>query len=95
MRKDYHYSKRLMPLVASLLIMIMFSATVSGYYSHDTKTVTEWQKITMTPATVQSVFVVPEQMAVVYLVNVNMTSKGVKPEIVARCNSPGSTDIIS
>ncbi len=95
MRKDYRFSKVLLPLAAAFLFTVMVSTSVCGYYSHDAKSVTEWQKVTMTPATVESIFVVPEQRAVVYLVNVNTTSKGVKPVITARCNSPSRPTVTS
>lgn len=81
-------------MVASLLIMVMLSTSVSGYYSTGASTITEWQKLTVTPAVVTDAFVVPTQRAVLYVVNTNMTSKGVTPEITARCNSPGSPLII-
>lgn len=75
-------------LVAGALSVVMLTINVSGYCATTDSQRSEWHDILLAPVIPAQCIVIPEQRAVVHLVNVNMTRKGVTPAIVAQCRSP-------
>lgn len=89
MRKHYYHAPIFRLITALSLCLVMLSINVSGYFSDSTASRTEWQKVVLTAAVVGDEYVIRDMHVVPELVNQNMTSEGVIPEVAARCRSPG------
>lgn len=86
-RQQNYLIQRMM--MASVLCLVMIAISVSGYCIHEQSQQKEWTKIVLAPAMAQTVFVVPEQRAVVYENPRNTIPAKPISIVEAKCRSPG------